>query len=330
MLLERPSQRSTMRTYCQLTREQRYQIYALKKIGHLQEEIAEVIGVHKSTISRELKRNCGRRGYRPQQAHGLAIERRQKAMPRITAEMWALVEKLLRQDWSPEQISGRLKKEQQVCISHEWIYQYVLQDKQASGDLYRHLRCQKKRRKRYGKYDRRGQLPNCRSIEERPAIVNSRKRLGDWEADTIIGKKHKQAIVTLSERKSRFTLIGKVARRTAQAVQNQIHRLLLPVADKVHTLTSDHGKEFAYHEQIAEMLQLEFYFAHPYAAWERGTNENTNGLLRQYFPKKHDFQSVSNKEIEQAMLRLNFRPRKSLRFKTPFEVFYHSSVALTT
>jgi len=319
-----------MRTYSQLTQEQRYQIYALKKTGHFPSEIAEVIGVHKSTVSRELKRNRGQRGYRPQQAQSLAMERRQKSVPRITAVMWVVVERLLRQDWSPEQISGRLKKEQRVCVSHEWIYQYILKDKQAGGDLYRHLRCQKKRRKRYGKYDRRGKLPNCLSIEERPAIVNSRKRLGDWEADTMIGKRCKQAIVTLTERKSRFTLLGKVARRTAQAVQNQIHKLLLPVADKVHTLTSDHGKEFAYHEQIAEMLHLKFYFAHPYAAWERGTNENTNGLLRQYFPKKHDFQSVSNKEIEQAMLRLNFRPRKSLRFKTPFEVFYHSSVALTT
>ena len=319
-----------MRTYAQLTQAQRYQIYALKQTGHSPLEIAAVISVHKSTVSRELKRNRGKRGYRPQQAHGLAMERRQKAIPRITAETWAVVKRLLRQDWSPEQISGRLKKEQRVCISHEWIYQYVLKDKRAGGDLYRHLRCQKKRRKRYGTYDRRGKLPNCRSIEERPAIVNSRRRLGDWEADTMIGKRSKQAIVTLTERKSRFTLLGKVAQRTAQAVQNQIHRLLLPVADKVHTLTSDHGKEFAYHEQIAEMLQLEFYFAHPYAAWERGTNENTNGLLRQYFPKKHDFQSVSNKEIEQAMSSLNFRPRKSLRFKTPFEVFYQSSVALTS
>lgn len=319
-----------MSTYRQLTQEQRYQIYALKQTGHLLSEIAEVLRVHKSTVSRELKRNRGQRGYRPQQAQSLALERRQKAMPRITAQMWVLVERLLKQDWSPEQISGRVKREQRVCISHEWIYQYVLQDKQAGGDLYRHLRCQKKRRKRYGKYDRRGQLPNCRSIEERPAIVNGRKRLGDWEVDTITGKRHKQAMVTLTERKSRLTLLGKVTRRTAQAVQNQIHRLLLPVADKAHTLTSDHGKEFAYHEQIAEALHLKFYFAHPYAAWERGTNENTNGLLRQYFPKKHDFQSISDKEIEQAMLRLNFRPRKSLRFKTPFEVFYHSSVALTS
>jgi IS30 family transposase len=319
-----------MSTYRQLTQGQRYQIYALKQTGHTLSEIAEVIGVHKSTVCRELKRNRGQRGYRPQQAQSLAMERRQKGVPRITAERWVGVERLLRQDWSPEQISGRLKKEQRICLSHEWIYQYVLEDKQAGGDLYRHLRCQKKRRKRYGKYDRRGKLPNCRSIEERPAVVNGRKRLGDWEVDTMIGKRHKQALVTLTERKSRFTLLGKVAQRTAQAVQNQIHRLLLPVADKVHTLTSDHGKEFAYHQQIAETLQLKFYFAHPYAAWERGTNENTNGLLRQYFPKKHDFHSVTHQAIEQAMSRLNFRPRKCLAFRSPFEVFFNQFVALTT
>jgi IS30 family transposase len=319
-----------MRTYSQLTQEQRYQIYALKKTGHSRTEIAEVIGVHKSTVSRELKRNRGGRGYRPQQAHNLAMERKQKGVARITVAIWARVEKLLRQDWSPEQISGRLKKEQKVCISHEWIYQYILQDKQRGGDLYRHLRCQKKRRKRYGKYDRRGKLPNCRSIEERPVVANRRKRLGDWEADTLLGKNRKQALVTLTERKSRFTLLGKVSQRTAQAVQDQIHHLLLPVVNKVHTLTSDHGKEFAFHQQIAEALQLDFYFAHPYAAWERGTNENTNGLLRQYFPKKRDFQWVSQKDVEQAMLKLNFRPRKSLRFKTPFEVFFQSSVALTS
>jgi len=295
-----------MSTYRQLTQEQRYQIYALRKTGHSRTEIADVISVHKSTVSRELKRNRGRRGYRPQQAQRQALDRRQKGVPRITVETWMLVEKLLRQDWSPEQISGRLKKEQRICISHEWIYQYVLQDKRAGGDLYRHLRCQKKRRKRYGTYDRRGKLPNCRSIDQRPAMV------------------------TLTERKSRFTLLGKVPQRTAQAVGNQIHRLLLPVLDKVHTLTSDHGKEFANHQQIAELLQLDFYFAHPYAAWERGSNENTNGLLRQYFPKKLDFHSLSNKQIEQAMWRLNFRPRKSLRFKTPFEVFFQSSVALTS
>lgn len=319
-----------MRTYHQLTQEQRYQIYALQKTGHSRTEIAEVIDVHKSTVSRELRRNRGQRGYRPQQAQNLAMERRSKAIPRITAETWTVVETLLRQDWSPEQISGRLKKEQRIGISHEWIYQYILKDKQSGGDLYRHLRCQKKRRKRYGKYDRRGKLPNCRSIEERPTIVNHRKRLGDWEVDTLIGKRHKPVLVTLSERKSRLTLLGQVPQRSAQAVEDQIHQLLLPLQDKVHTLTSDHGKEFAHHEHIAQLLQLKFYFAHPYAAWERGTNENTNGLLRQYFPKKRDFQNVSRKEIDQAMSSLNFRPRKSLRFKTPFEVFFHSSVALTS
>jgi IS30 family transposase len=148
--------------------------------------------------------------------------------------------------------------------------------------------------------------------------------------DTVFGRDHKQALVTLTERKSRFTLLGKVSQRSAQAVQDQIYRLLVPVRDKVHTLTSDHGKEFAYHEQIAQLLQLTYYFAHPYAAWERGTNENTNGSLRQYFPKTHDLQQVSHKELDYALSRLNFRPRKSLRFKTPLEVFYHLSVALTS
>jgi IS30 family transposase len=319
-----------MRTYHQLTQEQRYQIYALKRTKHSLTEIATVIGVHKSTVSREVKRNRGQRGYRPQQAHERAMKRRPKAILRITTEVWTVVESLLRQDWSPEQISGRLKKEQKGCLSHEWIYQHVLKDKQAGGDLYRHLRSQKKRRKRYGTYDRQGKLPNCRSIEERPAIVSTRKRLGDWEVDTLLGRKQKQAIVTLTERKSRFTLLGKVPRRTAQAVRRQVCKLLLPVMDKVHTLTSDHGKEFADHEQIAALLQLKFYFAHPYAAWERGTNENTNGLLRQYFPKKSDFQSISNKKMNQSMSRLNLRPRKSLRFKTPFEVFFQTTVALTS
>jgi transposase, IS30 family len=319
-----------MSTYHQLTQTQRYQIYALRKAKHTLAEIAEIIGVHKSSVSRELKRNRGKRGYRPQQAHELALERRSRSAPRITTQNWAVVEKLLRQDWSPEQISGRLEKERKLRISHEWIYQYILTDKQAGGDLYKHLRCQKQRRKRYGTYDRRGKLPNCRSIEERPALVNTRKRLGDWEVDTVIGRKHKQAMVTLTERKSRFALVGKVKQRTAKAVRKQICDLLAPVKDKVLTMTSDHGKEFAEHECIAQTLDLKFFFAHPYAAWERGANENMNGLLRQYFSKDCDFQSVSKKEIDHALSRLNHRPRKTLRFKTPFEVFYNTSVALVS
>lgn len=319
-----------MRTYRQLTQAQRYQIYALRKVKHSLQEIADVIGVHKSSVSRELKRNRGQRGYRPQQAHALAADRQHKTVPRITATVWTLVESLLEQDWSPEQISGRLKQEQKIQISHEWIYQYILVDKRAGGALYQHLRCQKKRRKRYGTYERRGQLPNCRSIEERPAQVNTRKRLGDWEVDTLLGKQQKHALLTLTERKSRFTLLGKVSRRTARAVRQRVCQLLLPLQHKAHTLTSDHGKEFADHERIAETLLLKFYFAHPYAAWERGTNENTNGLLRQYFPKKSDFKTISKRKIEQTIAKLNLRPRKTLRFKTPFEVFFHTSVALTT
>lgn len=319
-----------MRTYHQLALEQRYQIYALKKMGHCLWEIAEVIGVDKTTVSRELKRNRGKRGYRPHQAQALAQERKQKGQSRITAITWNTVVRLLRQEWSPEQISGRLKKEQGLGISHEWIYQYVLQDKWAGGELYRHLRCQKRRWKRYGKYERCGQLLNCTRIEERPALVNRRKRLGDWEVDTLVGKGHKQAIVTLTERKSRFTLLGKVTHRTAQEVENRIHQLLLPVSDQVFTLTSDHGKEFANHQGLAESLNLKFYFAHPYAAWERGTHENTNGLIRQYFPKKKDFLTISKKKIQRVMHKLNLRPRKTLRFKTPFEVFFHLSVALTS
>lgn len=319
-----------MKTYHQLTQAQRYQISALRKANHTLAEIAEIIGVHKSSVSRELKRNRGKRGYRPQQAHELALERRSKSAPRITSQNWAMVEKLLRQDWSPEQISGRLEKERKLQISHEWIYQYIFTDKQAGGDLYKHLRCQKKRRKRYGTYERRGKLPNCRSIEERPALVNTRKRLGDWEVDTLIGRKHKHALVTLTERKSRLALVGKVKQRTAKAVRQQVCSLLAPVKDQVLTMTSDHGKEFAEHELIAQSLELKFFFAHPYAAWERGANENMNGLLRQYFPKKSDFQTLSKKKIEQALSRLNHRPRKTLRFKTPFEVFYNTSVALTT
>jgi transposase, IS30 family len=319
-----------MRTYTQLTREQRYQLYALKKMRHSSSEIARIIKVHPSTVGRELRRNTGGRGYRPRQAQAMAIARRQKAKPTITAQNWALVAKLLRQDWSPEQISGRLKKEQQLRLSHEWIYHYILKDKRTGGDLFRHLRCQKQRRKRYGTPNWRGKLPNSRSIETRPAIVQTRQRRGDWEVDTLLGQKHQQALVTLTERKSRFTLLGKVAQRTATAVHHQIVTLLSPLASKPHTLTSDNGKEFAHHSQIAADLNLKYYFAHPYAAWERGTNENTNGLLRQYFPKKRDFQIISSQQIRQAMLRLNWRPRKCLRDKTPFEVLYQSSVALTS
>jgi IS30 family transposase len=243
-----------------------------------------------------------------------------------------LVERLLRKDWSPEQISLWLAQEKRLAISHEWIYQYVLEDKRRGGDLHRHLRCQKPRKKRYGTYDRRGQLPNRISIDERPPIVERRTRLGDWELDTIIGKGHKQAIVSLTERKSRLALIAKVPTKEAEGVKEAVLRLLTPLSEHVHTITSDNGKEFARHEAIAESLNADFYFAHPYASWERGLNENTNGLIRQYFPKGCDFTTITNKDIRRVMDKLNNRPRKCLGMKTPNQVFFgiNPTVALAS
>ena len=322
-----------MRHYTQLTHEQRYQISVLMKAQHNQTEIASLIGVHKSTISRELRRNRGLRGYRPQQAHRFCLHRRtQKAKPRIASSSWRLVGRLLRQDWSPEQISAWLCNERHLLISHEWIYQYVLLDKQAGGSFYRHLRCQKQRKKRYGVYSRRGKIPDQISIEQRPAIVETRRRFGDWELDTVIGKNHRQALVTLVERKSRLTLIAKVIRKTADNVSQSIVQLLAPLTSWVHTLTADNGREFAQHVHIAKTLNAKFFFAHPYASWERGLNENTNGLIRQYFPKKHDFTVITQKHIEKVMDKLNNRPRKCLGFKTPNQVFFGTKppVALAT
>jgi IS30 family transposase len=317
-------------SYTQLTQEQRYQIYALLKMGHNRTEIAGVIEMHKATISRELNRNSGLRGYRPKQAHHKALSRRNHSRTRIMPEIWEMIEAKLRLEWSPEQVSGWLHKRHTIQVSHEWIYQHILVDKQVGGDLYRHLRCQKKRRKRYGSYDRRGKLPNRVSIEERPVIVEQRQRIGDWEVDTIIGKGHRQAIVTLIERKSRFALLRKVEQRTAVQVRNALIDLLQPVADRLHTITADNGKEFAEHERVAHELHVDFFFAHPNAAWERGANENMNGLVRQYIPKKRNFVSVTDAELIQIMKRLNYRPRKCLDYMSPFEVFFNQSVALTS
>ena len=317
----------------QLTQEQRYHIAALQKAGYSQTNIAKEVGVHKSTITRELQRNSGQRGYRPKQAHALAQSRqRDRARtPRIAPETWEMVETHLRQEWSPEQISGWLQRQHKLRVSHERIYQYIYDDKWSGGTLYRHLRCQKQRRKRYGSHDRRGQLTNRRCISERPIIVQQRSRLGDWEADTIVGKGHQQAIVSLTERKSKLTLLAKVEQATAEAVEAAMTRLLEPLAQRVHTITSDNGREFARHEHIATKLRADFYFAHPYASWERGLNENTNGLVRQYFPKGTDFTSITAEAVEEVMQRLNQRPRKALGFITPHQVFYQpSSVALTT
>lgn len=319
-----------MTTYTQLTCEQRYQIKVLLKTGFLQTEIAQQLGVNKSTISRELRRNRSERGYRPKQAHEKALERRkQKTQAFINAETWGLIKEKLRLDWSPEQITGWLKKKHLQSASHERIYLYIYSDKRAGGTLHKHLRCQKKRRKRYGSYDRRGKIPARKSIEERPEVVDLRERLGDWEADTVIGKGHQGVLVTLTERKSRFTLLRKVDHKSAELVAQTIIDLLSWVKH-LYTITADNGKEFAAHQTVSKELLADFYFAHPYASWERGTNENTNGLIRQYLPKDRDLTTVTPKEESMIMDRLNLRPRKRLDFRTPYEVFFGHSVALTT
>lgn len=294
------------------------------KEGYHQTQIAANLGCHKSTISRELRRNRGYKGYRPLQAEALARSRRyQSHPPRIAEQTWLLVEDLLRQQWSPEQIAGRLKLEQRPTVSHERIYLYVYADKQRGGTLYKHLRSQKKQRKRYGSHARRAQIPNRISIEQRPPIVASKSRLGDWEADTIIGAHHKGAILSCIERKSKLTLLRKLERKGALEVKRNCIDLLSPCAELVHTITVDNGKEFSDHRDIAAVLQTEIYFAHPYASWERGVNENTNGLIRQYFPKKSDFAKITQTEVQRVAARLNNRPRKTLGFRTPNEVFFN-------
>jgi IS30 family transposase len=323
-----------MKGYSQLTQEQRYQIYVCKKVGWTQKEIALEVGVHASTVSRELRRNTGGRGYRPRQAHAWAIARQQQRArcPRLSAECWSIVEEQLRDQWSPQQIARRLEAECCISVSHESIYQHIYTDKRQGGTLHQSLRCQKKRRKRYGSgRQRRGQIPGRRCISERPAAVEQRQSIGDWEGDTIVGKGHQQAIVSLVERRSRFTLLRKVERATSDAVESAIVAELKPHMAKVRTVTLDNGKEFAKHRGISQALQADVYFAHPYSSWERGTNENTNGLVRQYFPKKSKFNQITTEQLQQVVDKLNHRPRKVLGWRTPHEVFYNlKSIALTT
>lgn len=307
--------------YAHLAREERYYIYQAVKSGTSLRTIAHKIGRNVSTVSRELARNTGARGYRYRQAEKQSQKRQaSKGKKRICPETWAYVEQCLRKDFSPEQISGVLKRKG-FALSHEWIYQYVMADKRRGGTLHSHLRCQRKRKRRYGKPDKRGQIKGRISIDTRPTIVAERTRLGDWEADTVEGSKGGPVLVTLAERKSRLFLVGKALNKSASEVQRVIERLLTPIKDFVHTVTYDNGKEFSYHAEVSATLNAQGFFAHPYHSWERGLNENFNGLLRQYFPKGASLASITQDEIIAAMCRLNWRPRKCLGFKTPYEAF---------
>ena len=316
-----------MGQYTQLTQEQRYQIYAFMKAHFSKTNIATEIGVHKSTVSREMRRNRGKKGYRAKQAHVMALERRTEAHKcvKLTPQVIALINECIRQDFSPEQVSGFLSRMHYLRISHETIYQHILNDKTKGGTLYHHLRLShKKRRKRYGSHDRRGQIQGRVSIDERPVVVDTRERIGDWEIDTIIGKKHKRALLSLVERKSKFTLLRKLEKKQADLVAEAAIDLLNPYKEKVCTITADNGQEFAHHEYIKEQLHTTVYFAHPYHAWERGLCENTNGLIRQYFPKGLRFELITDNQVQMVMNRLNNRPRKTLGYKTPNEVFFQA------
>ena len=318
-----------MRKYKQLGQAQRYQIEILNKAGKNQKEIAELLGVSPATICRELKRNKGKKGYRPRQAQIKAVKRRREAAKalKMTDEVILVIEEKICLDWSPEQVSGWLKINQGIFISHERIYQHIWEDKRHGGTLYTHLRqSNKKRKKQYGSKDKRGQIRNRISIDERPAIVAEKTRIGDWEIDTVIGQNHQGALVTIVDRVSKFTLIKKVDSKHAEVVTEATISLLLPYLDKTLTITADNGKEFAGHETMKEQLNADVYFAHPYHSWERGLNENTNGLIRQYFTKGSSFEIITNDEVEAVMNKLNHRPRKTLNFKTPHTVFFAESL----
>ena len=313
-------------TYHHLTRDQRCQIYALNKRGVTQTGIAVDIGVSQGTISRELARNKGFRGYRFLQAHRFAVQRglARKGVVRVmTPCLIVRAETLLCDNqWSPEQISGALNREDGTKVSYESLYRHIWSDKRTGGTLYLNLRQRgKKRNKRGAATAGRGLIPGRIDIAQRPAIVDAKSRLGDWELDSIIGAKHRGAITSMVERKTKLTILELLDGPTSEATKEGIIRRLTPHKKHVLTLTSDNGKEFSGHAEISKKLGSGFYFCTPYHSWERGLNENTNGLVRQYFPKGTDFAKLTAVDVQRVENLLNNRPRKALNYHSPNEVF---------
>ena len=310
-----------------LTLEQRHYIY-LEKDTSTKTSIAQKLGVAVSTISRELKRNEGQRNYRYQQAERLAKERhKNKPKKRIlSCKLIDFIVNCIKKDWSPEQISGYLKAQKNMSIHHETIYRYLVKDKKNKGSLYLHLRRQgKKQRKQYGSGKKGAGIPNRVDISARSEEINQRKRVGDWEGDTIIGKNHQGCIVTLDERQTKLRLAFPLNSKHCIPVSNAIIHLLTPFKHFVHSITFDNGKEFCSHEKIANSLSCNNYFATPYCSWERGQNENANGLLRQYFPKSMKLIDIAVKTVMIAVDKLNSRPRKCLGYRTPYEAFLEAT-----
>jgi IS30 family transposase len=310
-----------MKHYRQLTQEERSQIVALRELGLSQVAIARQLKRSASTISRELRRNCAADGYQAASAEQMSDTRRRTAY-KDNKRFPGLIEWVtdrLKNKWSPEQISGSSRALGYPLISHEWIYQLILRDKAQCGTLSQHQRHRQGRyRRRYGVQDRRGKIQNRVSIDDRPAVVERRSRYGDWEGDSIVGK-GPAALVTLLERKSGYVLIRKVPRSTA-ALTSEAMIEMLSVMDRRHTITLDNGSEFSHHERVSTALGCAVYFAHPYLSWERGANENANGLIRPYFPKGTNFDDVTDVQIQLVQQAINMRPRKRLDYKAPIEL----------
>ena len=309
------------KTYTRLTEDERYQIYEGLAQGLSHRAIAKQLNRNHGTISKEVIRNKGQRGYRPRQAQMLAQQRQKNKSKciKLIPAMQQLIIQNIKKDWSPEQIQGRLRSEGFPIVCFTTIYAFIKRNKAAGGHLYKHLRHRKLYKKRTGSPETRGQIIGRISIDERPEWVDFKTRIGDWEADTIIGKGHKGVLVTLAERFSRKTLILPVPSKRANVVRDAIIKLL--ETEIVHTITFDNGKEFAYHAEIKKALNSDNYFAHPYHSWERGLNENHNGLIRQYLPKGTEFHDINYKQVMKIQEKLNNRPRKTLGYKTPNEVY---------
>lgn len=315
-----------------LTYEERCQIYALKSSGMSGRAIARQINVSHVTISKELRRNNSLRGYRYKKAHELSGQRRKAASSKpkkLIPSTIALIRHMLKSvQASPEQIAGALAKNYKIQISPEAIYRYIYTDKACGGSLYLHLRRRSKKYNKRGKNSSgRGLIPNRVDIDQRPIIVEKKQRIGDFEVDTLVGANHQSGIVSIVDRASKYVFLQLVPRISASCIQQAVCSALAPLVPRkaLYTLTSDNGKEFACHEAISKELGVDFYFAKPYQAWQRGLNEHTNGLVRQYLPKGSDFSKLCQKELECIQTKLNYRPRKILNFKTPSQIFLQSS-----
>lgn len=314
--------------YRQLSTEERYQIAALRHHGLTSPLIAAALRRHPSTIAREVKRNATPYdgAYRPKMAVEMSHGRRRRSRrnTRYGPLHFASVDALLAQRWSPEQIVGRLRRERRPVMSHETIYLHIWQDRANGGSLWRHLRgAQKRRRKRYGRYDSRGRLAGKRMIQQRPAIVERRSRFGDWEIDTVHGR-GMPCVVTAVERKSGLVRIGPLPRATVEHTNIRTIQLLSLEPHRVRTITSDNGAEFHGYKHLERALGAKVYFATPHHAWERGTNENTNGLLRQYLTKGSHLAYLTQQLCNDIAAKLNHRPRRRLAFRTPHEVYFRS------